>query len=210
MQLSNFGHIFIYDEKAKKESVLQNILSNNVYRTFHTGNAFEFIKYSKEITPDIIIFNLDDESKNHLSIIEHFRTENDAISYPIIMIQKINPKFSVHPKVAHYIHLPSDSKKLDDIIESYCIGHKKHDIMLLDNYSSHYDKLHQSLDTGGYSYFEVHNENAAELYLSKNNPQIVCIEYSPQMITAKHNLSHNQIFYVDRDQDITEIKKFLN
>ena len=97
-----------------------------------------------------------------------------------------------------------------DITESYCLGGKKHDILLLDTYSKQYNPLKFALLEQGYSIFEVHNIDAAKLYLSQNKPRIVGIEYTPTFIPARHTLLHNHIFYVDRAQDITEIKKFLH
>lgn len=210
MQISNFGHIFVYDNTPQNASVLHNILADGIYKTFRTGNIFEFVKYAGEITPDVMIFNLDDEKKHPLNTIENFNQQIRLYSSPIVFTQSALKKFTTHPRVAHYVYLPTEEEKLNDIVESYCLGNKKHQILLINAYSSEDDRLHQSLNKSGYSYFEVHNAEAAALYLSKNKPQAVWIEYSPQMVELHHHLQHNHIFYVDRTQDITEIRKFLN
>ena len=210
MRFTNFGHVFVYDNTTQEVSVLQGILSSGIHKTFQTGNAYQFLQYAKEINPDVMIFNLDDNNRYSQETLETFDRQINFTRYPIVLTKPHNQKFTAHPRVAHYIHLPLETGKLNDIVESYCLGNKNHQIMLLNTYSSQYDKLHRSLDIGGYSYFEVHNEQAAEIYLSKNNPQTVFIEYNPKLIAARHNLQHNRIFYVDRQQDITEIEKFLN
>lgn len=210
MRFANFGHVFVYDNTGQKTPMLQNILSSGVYKTFTTSNAYQFLQYTGEITPDVMILNLDDNNKYSRETLESFNRQISLTSCPIILTKPQIQPFSPHPRIAHYIHLPLETKKLNDIVESYCLGNKEHRIMLLNTYSPQYDKLHRSLDIGGYSYFEVHNEQAAEIYLSKNNPQTVLIEYNPTLIAARHNLRHNRIFYVDRRQDITEIERFLN
>lgn len=210
MRFSNFGHVFVFDNTEQKISVLQSILSSGVYKTFQTGNVYQFLQYAKEITPDVMIFNLDDNNRYSEETLESFNRQINLTGYPIVLTKPHNQKFATHPRIAHYIHLPLEISKLNDIVESYCLGHKNHQIMLLNTYSSQYDILHRSLDIGGYSYFEVHNEEAAEIYLSKNNPQTVFVEYNPKLLTARHNLRHERIFYVDRQQDITEIERFLN
>ena len=210
MQFSDFGHIFVYNNTSQNEPGLQNILFSGIYDTFTTDNIYQFLQYAKELTPDVMIFNLDDEKKPSEETAATFNQQVNLIDFPIILTKPHNQKFSVHKRVAHYLHLPLEIAKLQDIIESYCIGRKNHQIMLLNEYSDKYDRLHRSLDIGGYTYFEVHNLEAAEAYLSKNDPQSVFVEYNPHMMIARHNLQHNRIFYVDRQQDVTEIEKFLN
>ena len=210
MLLSNFGHIFVYNNTEQNIAVLQNILSSGIYKTFSTGNVYRFLQYAKELSPDLMIFNLDDERKYSEETGASFDQQIRLTDFPIVLTKPQNQKFSVNQRIAHYIHLPLEIAKLQDIIESYCLGNKNHQILFLSEYHPHYDKLHRSLDINGYTYFEVHNSEAAETYLSKNNPQTVFIEYSPKLIAARHNLQHNRIFYVDRGQDITEIEKFLN
>ena len=210
MQFSEFGHIFVYNNTLQNKPGLRGILSSGIYDTFTTDNLYQFLQYAKELTPNVMIFNLDDEKMPSEETGDTFNRQVNLINFPIIVTKPHNQKFSVHERVAHYIHLPLEIAKLRDIIESYCIGHKNHQIMLLNEYSDKYDKLHRSLDISGYTYFEVHNLEAAETYLSKNNPQSVFVEYNPRMMIARHNLQHNRIFYVDRQQDVTEIEKFLN
>jgi hypothetical protein len=190
--------------------MLQNILSSGVYKTFTTDNVYQFLQYAKELYPDVMIFNLDDERKISEETTYTFEQQIKLTNFPVILTKPHSQKFSVHPRIAHYIHLPLEIAKLQDIVDSYCIGNKNHQILLLSEYSPQYSKLQRSLDISGYTYFEVHNEKAAEIYLSKNNPQTIFVEYTPKWITARHNLRHDNIFYVDRQQDITEIERFFN
>lgn len=210
MKPANFGHIFIYNNSNKKIPFLQSATDLNAYKIFQTGNIYQFLQYSKEIYPDVMILHLDNPNRQLAKIMENTDLSPLTADFPIIITKPLGQKFDLHQRVAHYVQLPLEVGKLNDIVESYCLGYKQHRILLLDAYSPQYDRLHRSLDVRGYSYFEVHNEKAAAIYLQKNNPQTVFIEYSPQFLTARHNLLHEHIFYVDRQQDITEIEKFLN
>jgi hypothetical protein len=121
-----------------------------------------------------------------------------------------NIPFIPDKNIAHYLKAPIDVKKLTDIIESYCLGQKKHQIMLLETIKTEQSVLVEQLENRHYNYFQVHNGMAVNQYLSKNSPKIVCIEYAIPFILERHNLDHDRIIYVDRQQDIAEIENFLN
>lgn len=210
MKFSGFGHVFVYNNTTQNTAILQGILDSDAYKTFSTNNVYQFLQYAKGLTPDIMILNLDDAKKHSEETTQSFDRQIAATSYPIVLTKPPAQKFSVHQRVAHYLNLPLEIAKLHDILESYCLGHKNHQILLLCEYSAQYNKLHRSLDVGKYTYFEVHNIDAAEIYLQKNNPQTVFVEYSPKFIAARHNIKHDNVFYVDKEQDIAEIEKFLN
>lgn len=201
------GQVFLYGNQQLQEKNFGDFFAGQSLKMFGSDNLYQIIRYAKEISPDIMVFHLTDE-KFHP--IEHFSNEINETPYPIIVIQSNNKMFYKHPSVAHYLRIPQDLEKLSDIAESYSLGHKNHQILLLDTFSEKFDTLHKYISQNNYSFFEVHNTKAAELYLQKNTPKVVCVEYTPQFIAARHKLTHERIFYVDRTQDITEIKKFLN
>ena len=82
--------------------------------------------------------------------------------------------------------------------------------MLLETIKTEQSVLVEQLENRHYNYFHVHNGMAANQYLSKNSPKIVCIVYAIPFILERHNLDHDRIIYVDRQQDIAEIENFLN
>lgn len=204
------GQIFIYNNLTNAENSLIDIVNNHTCPIFATDNIYQFLRYAKEIAPQVMILNLQNAQKANLPEAEYFRQQINPRQYPIIVLKPQNESFILHQNIAHYLHMPNDLPRLQEIIDTYSIGYKKHQILLLDSYSSQLGNLHQQIIDRGYTFFEVHNGHAANLYLQKNQPQIVCVEYSPAFITARHMLQHNRIFYVDRQQDIAEIEKFLN
>lgn len=206
----NFGRIFVYDDNKENLQNFGKFINSRDIQIFGTDNLYKLLQYSKHITPDVMVIDIEEKDCPSEAMIAHFEQEINPEKYPIIVIKNKSTPFQTHPQIAHYIYKPFDLLQLNDILESYCDGNKHHNILLLDSYHEENGKLHNEMQRHNYSYFEVHNENAAKLYLTKNTPDIVCIEYLPDFISARHNLRHPRIFYVDRQQDITEIKKFLH
>ncbi len=209
LQQSNYGNIFYYDAQRGVQSAFADMFDNKALETFTTDNIYQFLQYAHELSPDVMIFNLSGTDKQTAATIQSFENETGTRHYPIIIMRSVGETFEVHPRVAHYLTMPLDFHKLADIVESYSFGHKNPQLLLLDKFSPHTDKLHEWLAARNISYFEVHNIDAAAFYLQKNQPQAVWIEYTPEFIAARHTLPHQRIFYVDRHQDTAEIQKFL-
>ena len=209
MLQTHLGNIFFYDAKPSSLSAFADIFDNQLLKTFTSDNLYQILRYAEEITPDVMIFNLDTTEPQSLLTIADFEKSIARSRCPLIVMQTQNRRFATHPRIAHYLNMPLDYPLLTDIIESYSIGNKKHQIMFLNRYSAPPDHLHQQLRQRNYNCFEVHNADAAGLYLQKNQPRNVWIEYSPEFIAVKHGIQHPRIFYVDRQQDIAEIEKFL-
>ena len=206
---SVLGKVFVYNENKSALSAFDDFFANRSLQMFGSDNLYHMIKYAREINPDMMIFSIQEEHDKAFSPVGHFE-DTIKIQYPIIVIRNDDVPFKKHPCVAHYLRMPRDEKRFTDITESYSLGGKNHQIMLLGSYNEQTDNLKQQLDNDDIPYFEVHNELAAEIYLRKNSPQIVCIENTETYKTASAHLRHNRTIYVDRQQDITEIKKFLH
>ena len=207
---THLGNVFFYDTKRSVLSAFSDIFDSKSLKTFASDNIYQLLRYAKEIPPDVMIFNLSNSDTQNALTIGSFEHEVANTDFPIIVMKTQGSRFDYHPRVAHYLSMPLDYPKLTEIVESYSMGNKRHQVMLIDRYSEKSDTLHQQLRQRGYNFFEVHNVDAANLYLQKNQPQNVWIEYAPEFIAVKHNLRHPRIFYVDRHQDIAEIEKFLH
>ncbi len=209
MQQANSADIFYFDARRGVQSAFNDIFENKTLKTFTTDNIYQFLRYAREVSPEVMIFNLSGADRQTAITVQSFKQEMFG-DFPIIVMYSQNDSFEPNPRVAHYLSMPLDYHRLSDIIESYSFGAKKHQILLLDRFSSQSDKLHEWLAARNISYFEVHNIDAAARYLHKNQPYAVWIEYAPEFISARHTLPHQRIFYVDRHQDIAEIQKFLS
>jgi hypothetical protein len=198
--------VFIYDKGIKNQTFSPLLRDFHNFNAFTSGNIYQLHRYAQTITPQVLLFYVTDaQSLVDLdTIIKHRQTD-----YPLIVILSANMQAPLYPQIAHYI-AADNNDELVDIIESYNIGGKKHNVMLIDTYSPSSNPLKTALKHKGYSIFEVHNIEAAKHYLARNKPQVIGVEYVPTFIPARHTLQHSHIFYVDRAQDITEIEKFLH
>lgn len=203
------GQIFVYDGKAAQLRAYKDFFALRDLQMFGTDNIYKLTQYAAEIPPEIMIFNLGDNPQQTASALECLAAK-DEITYPVIVLNPHHENFVPNRYIAHYLTAPFDDRQFIDIIDSYCIGHKQHQVLLLDTLTALPNPVSRQLRQRGYNFFETHNGYAANLYLSKNTPDIVCIEYSLPFILERHNLQHNRIFYVDRQQDIAEIEAFLH
>lgn len=209
MQQTNSANVFYYDARRGVQSAFADIFENKALKTFTSDNIYRFLRYAEELSPEVMVLNLSGSDKQIASLVQNFENKPETGNFPIIVMHSQNEPFEVSPRVAHYLSMPLDYHRLSDIVESYSFGAKKHQILLLDRFSPRSDKLHEWLAARNISYFEVHNIDAAARYLQKNHPYAVWVEYAPEFISARHGLSHQRIFYVDRHQDTAEIQKFL-
>lgn len=206
MLTNNFRQIFVYNHNPQTPLPLEQFSTLPDLHTFQTDNLYRLKQYAREVNPNLLLFNITDAAA--LADLKNL-LQSQPVTYPIIVLAPSTIRLQPLPNVAHYLHLPEDRTKLHDIIASYYWGNRHHDILYISNYRDTPSAVSRQLQATAYTFFEVHQADAARLYLSKNTPQIICIEYAPQFITLRHSLKHQRIFYVDRQQDITEIKNFL-
>ncbi len=208
MKNTYFGRIFVYDTEKKRLNEVKEYFENRGFQLFGTDNIYQLLNYARELKPDIIIFRVEENYNPVRASLSKLIPEVSGRNYPIVLIKPKQFEFVYHQGVAHYLHSPFKMSDLLEIVESYCVGQKQHHIMLLNRYTER-NKLAQQIKKTEYKCFEVHNEDAAQLYLSKNNPKAVCIECAKGFIKAPAQINLSKIFYVDSQDDIAEIKKFL-
>lgn len=205
-----YEHIFIYNKSPSFPDFFRQQLKFSNLQTFDTNNLYQLLQYTKEILPQILVIN-QDFIDDTLSTTLDYIYELNMIPPAVIILIKTSPeKFFCDSRIAKYLSFPQDRKAFTDFLESYDLGNRNHQILLLSSYKTEKSQLLKSLDEHQISYFEVHTLAAAKLYLEKNTPQMVCIQSAPQFSEAIQELRHRRIFYVDIDQDITEIRHFLN
>ncbi|MBR3502546.1 MAG: hypothetical protein IKO06_06535 [Alphaproteobacteria bacterium] len=209
MRKTYLGRIFVYDTDKKRLGEVKEFFEKRSFELFGTDNIYQLLNYARELNPDVIIFRVEENYNPVRASLSRLIPDISGRNYPIILIKPKQFEFVYHQGVAHYLHSPFDMDDLLDIVESYCVGQKDHHILLLDRYSENKNDFAQEIKKSEYQCFEVHNEDAAQLYLSKNNPQAVCIECAKGFVKAPTQINLSKIFYVDSRDDIAEIKKFL-
>lgn len=178
-----------------------DFLTARGYEVFATTNAYKFLLYAREIAADILIIG----SKNDFdrNIISGLQKNGILSRSPLIVIADMKNQ-KIYPEVAHYLPLPINLEKFVDIVESYCDGGKQHDVLLAERFieSDAFDFPNKN------SVFKVHNIDAANLYLKKNNPKNVIINLKKYDNSSINNAPH--AFYVDKKDNIQDREKFLS
>ena len=210
MKKAYLGRIFVYDTDKTRLEEFEDFFQKRSFEVFGTDNIYKLLNYARELNPNIIIFRVEENYNPVRASLSKLIPDISGRNYPIVLIKPKQFEFVYHQGVAHYLHSPFNIDELLDIVESYCVGQKEHHIMLLNRYTEKPNNFLKQIKKSEYKCFEVHNEDAAQLYLSKNNPIAVCIECAKGFVKAPAQINMNNIFYVDSQDDIAEIKKFLS
>ncbi len=202
------GNIFLYNNNNINKTIYHENLEKLGYYLFDTDNLYKFTLYNKEITPNIILFDFaPNTSANFITSLEERFERSDT---PIIIVSEEPKSLIYHPSVSHYITHNEAQKGLNEIIETYCIGNKNHQILYINLKPHEKSDFSKSIQNSKYSTFEVHTINAAQTYLQKNTPTIICINFLPALSKSKKIFSFSNTFYVENTQNIKEFEQFLH
>lgn len=206
--MQNLGNIFLYNNNAQNKELYHQGLEKMGYYLFDTDNLHKFSLYHKEMTPNVLLFDF--ERQTPIDFITSLERRFERSSIPLIIVSEAPTALIYHPSISHYLTHEKAEKKLVDIIESYCTGNKKHHILYINLKPYERSDFAKSVTDAGYSLFEVHNLSAAQNYISKNNPSIICINFLPALSQSQKMLSFPKTFYVENTQNIKEIEQFLH
>ncbi len=208
MKHSTSGYILAFDRSQRNLTLLQNVLNNRQIKMFGTNNLFRLLKYIKELKVEALTITVHYNDKPAQALLEEL--SKHKLNFPLIILKPQKLAIQANIQAAHYITEADSSRRFINILESYSLGNKQHQIMLLNKYEanskSFCDLIPELNDT---NCFEVHNQDAAQRYLQKNSPNVICVEYGQPFKPVPHLMTRPHIFYVDREQDINEIRKFL-
>lgn len=208
MKQTSQGYIVAFDRSRLNLKILQNALSKRHIKMFGTDNLFRLLNYINELKIDALLITVHHNDKPANALLEELSKPN--IRFPLIILKP--QKLTLHQNIqaAHYLSEADSAKRLLNILESYSLGCKQHRVMLLNKYSPNTESFCTLIpELNDSNCFEVHNQNAARQYLEKNSPDVICVEYGQHFTPVPHLMNRPHIFYVDRQQDIAEIRKFL-
>lgn len=202
------GNIFLYNNNDINKTIYHENLEKLGYFLFDTDNLYKFTLYNKEITPNIMLFDFaPNTSVNFITSLERKFERTDI---PIIVVSEEPKALIYHPSVSHYITHKEAPKEINDILETYCVGNKNHQILYINLRPYEKSDFSKSAQNTNYSIFEVHTIKAAQTYMQKNTPSIICINFLPALSKSKKIFSFPKTFYVENTQNIKEFKQFLH
>ena len=202
------GNIFLYNTTKTNTLNYQKDLTDKGYFIFGTDNLYKFSLYNKELSPDVLLFDFAPHlTPDFITSIEHHFEHSNL---PIIVITEAPIALIYNPHISHYLNHEKAKHSLLEIIKSYSIGNASDDILFINLKPFEPSFFKNSAIEKGYKIFEVHTLNSARLYLKKNSPKIICINFSPSLSKAQKLFSHPKTFYVENKQNVREIEQFLH
>lgn len=206
--MRHLGNIFLYNNNDVNKALYHQDLEQMGYYLFDTDNLHKFTLYHKEITPDVLLFDF--ARQTPLEFISSLERKFERSTIPLVVVSEAPNALIYHPSISHYLSHDEAKRSLLHILESYCIGNKKHHILYVNLKPYERSDFSKSVKQAGYSMFEVHNINAAKAYIAKNTPSIVCINFEPALSKSQKLFAHPKTFYVENKQNIKEVEQFLN
>lgn len=206
--MRNLGNIFLYNNNTINKAIYHQELEKMGYFLFDTDNLHKFTLYNKEIVPNVILFDF--AFHTPLEYITSLENKFERSSIPIIVVSEAPRALIYHPSVSHYLSHEEAKKNLEDILETYCVGNKRHHILYINLKPYERSDFAKSVQASEYSIFEVNTINAAQLYMKKNTPNIICINFLPALSKSQKLFSFPKTFYVDNTQNIKEVEQFLH
>lgn len=202
------GIVCIFSEDATLLYEQSKRLSDKNYLVFATSNIYKFVKYVKELQPDIMVFDMDARALIDRRVWAFLRKHSTLDHKPVLMVGKHLDR--CYNGIAHYEVKPYAIKNFDDIVDSYCRGNKKHDVLLIDECNHSNKKIKDEISSQNLSCFEVQDTNAARYYLLKNNPRCICLNLPyEKCIKLEPYLQHEKIFFVENSSQVKNLARLI-
>lgn len=205
--MSSLGKIFMLDDDGIILDLYKELFEAKGYEVFATTNAYQMLIYAREINPDIFILDVNMPGMSGWEVLQKINLDQFLQEIPVLMLSvSCDIDLAIAKGAAHFLNKPVEIERLNEIIESYCLGHKHHDLLLLEDFEALNSTFEKSVINRKLNYFGVHDLRAAKRYLQKNNPEYVFVCYSEMDLDeAKKQLRQNKIYRVNKEQTIDEI-----
>jgi polar-differentiation response regulator divK len=209
--MDKLGKVFMLDDDLILLDMYRSLLESHGFDVFTTDNAYKFILYAREIHPDIFILDINMPVMNGWEVVLRLKREERLKHIPVVMLTVRHDKRLAHAYgIANYLNKPLDAPGLLDVVESYCVGSKNHDILLLGDFWPESNILRTEMSRRQWVFFEVYDLEAAELYLSKNRPKAVCLGMPEDKCEqARLRLNHPLIMPLRNMQDLNNLERFI-
>ncbi len=205
------GRVFMLDDDLIVLNLYREMLEKIGYEVFATANAYQFLLYAKELMPDLFILDINMPEITGWEVMNRLAAEDRTSEIPVIVMSVLADKaLAVQKGAAHYLNKPVKLEDLLEILEAYCIGNKKHDVLLLEDFEPMKKSLRQRMEERKWSCFEVNDLKAAKRYLQKNNPKVVVVNLPKNRLGQVLNeLKHPLIRYLESYEQVDGLEELL-
>ena len=173
--MQSLGKVFMLDDDIILINLYRRLLKSYGYDFFASDNVFEFLQYTKEIMPDVILLDINMPHLNGWDVLDIFRQDMFLKDIPIVMQSVLREDdLAVVKGAAHFLHKPLEPQILFDLVQTYCIGNRKDDILFLDSDDVYNSFFKRSILQNRLKIFSVYSLAGAKKYLLKNTPTMIC------------------------------------
>ena len=198
------GTICIFSEDTDLLYEQAARLQDKGYLVFATSNVYKFVKYTWELQPELLVIDVDASALNDRRVQAYLRRYHTLYRRPILMVGRRFDR--CYHGIAHYLQKPYSLAMFDEIVESYCGGHKQHDVLLIDECDSRDERIKDEINRQHLSFFEVSDAEAARYYLMKNHPKCVCLNMPYDKCAAMEDkFPHEKIFFVENYKQVKNL-----
>lgn len=206
--MRKLGSICIFSEDNELLYEQPSRLADKGYLVFSTSNAYKFVRYARELQPDLIVVDIDAKALQDEKVLSYLRKYRQRATKPVLLIgSKLD---RCYKGVAHYAQKPYALHNFDDIVESYCRGNKRHDVLLIDECASKDKKVKNTILNQNLSCFEISDPAAAREYLLKNHPRCICLNMPYDACSRMESkLKHDKIFFVENYKQVENLARLI-
>lgn len=201
------GKVCMLDDDRMFLKIYRHFMEAKGYQVFTTDNAYKFLLYGHEIVPDVMFLDINMPRINGWEVLSKINADNRLREIPIVILSVNQDEDLAEAKgVAHFLYKPLAIEEAAELLESYCLGGKDHDLLLVEEYEPLFNGLKQKLQKQKHSCFCTHSISGAKKYLKKNKPKKICVRMSEELFNhAREELPGQEMTRVDNLQEIENI-----
>ena len=185
----------------------RHFLESKGYQVFTTDNAYQFLLYGREIVPDVMFLDINMPRVNGWEVLEKINSDELLKEVPIAVLSVNQDEDLAGARgVSHFLYKPLAIEEVFELLESYCVGGRNHDLLLIEDYEPLFNGLKEKLKKLNRTCFCTNNVKGAKRYLKKNKPKKICVRMSRErFLPVQDELAGQELFRVDNLQEIENI-----
>lgn len=210
MDVKKNGKVFILDDDLLFLDLCKNILEARGFKVFAEIKVDKFLQLIHSEKPDVVVLDVNMPEASGWEVLHLLRKIFKTYVPVVLTTVEADKELAAAKGIAHYFAKPLDLPRFVDVLEAYCVGGKKHDVLMIEDYRPFEMPWREEIRNRGKTCFGVYDFPAAELYLQKNFPKLVCVGKSLNSEDkAQIKLQHPNVVYVENRQEIENLALHL-
>ena len=209
--MNKLGRVLMLDDDLIVLNLYHGLLEKIGYEIFVTANTYQFLLYAKELKPDVFILDINMPKVTGWEVLHRLEKDEALSQVPVVVMSVLSDKaLAIEKGAAHYLSKPVKPDVLFEILETYCIGNRDHDVLLLEDFSPAEMSFKNRITKNLWSCFEVNDVRAAKTYLQKNMPKVVAVHLPRgRFLQIKKELKHPQICHLESYEQVDELEELI-